>query len=117
LWYFNEATSLARDDFRAFCKMDSQPALWEPEDEWTTDLQRNVVDSLRGGRPVRVFDPIEHIFGSTLGFARGTHLRAALRALDKKHAFATTPSGPFEDMVLVPDPGGLPDVHETPSLF
>lgn len=117
MWVFNEATSLARKEFRHFCNVDAQPTLWDPEEQWVETVARNVHELLRAGRPVRVFDHIEAIFGSTLGFARGTHLRKALRQLNAAAAFAAPPKGEFEKMGLLPNPRGLPDLPQTGSLL
>lgn len=117
LWVFNEATSLARQEFRAFCKADAELTLWEPEDEWIATLTRNVYRLLRSGRPIQVIQHIEAIYGSTLGFARGTHLRKALHKLDRLGALAEPPKGEFGVMVVRPNPRGLPDIHEAGGLF
>jgi three-Cys-motif partner protein len=117
MWVFNEATSLARKEFREFCNEDERPTLWDPEDEWIAVLERNVHELLRAGRPIRVFDHIEAIFGSTLGFARGTHLRAALRKLNEAGSLAEPPKGEFDKMVLMRNPHGLTDLHQASSLF
>jgi len=78
LWVFDEATSLARKEFREFCKADSVPTLWDAEEDWIPILTQNVHRLLRRGRSIQVIQEIEAIYGSTLGFARGTHLRKAL---------------------------------------
>lgn len=60
---------------------------------------------------------IEAIYGVTLGFARGTHLRKALRQLDRLRALAEPPKGEFDEMVVRANPCGLPDLHEAGGLF
>jgi len=117
LWVFNEATSLARQEFREFCNADAELTLWEPEDEWVAALTGNVHQLLKSGRPIQVIQHIEAIYGATLGFARGTHLRKALRKLDRLGALAEPPKGEFDVMVVRPNPSGLPDLHEAGGLF
>jgi three-Cys-motif partner protein len=107
LWVFNEATSLARQEFREYCNADAEPTLWEPEDEWIAALTRNVHELLKLGRPIPVIQHIEAIYGVTLGFARGTHLRKALRQLDRLRALAESPKGEFDMMVVRANPRGL----------
>lgn len=117
LWVFNEATSLARQEFREFCNADTELSLWEPEDEWIAALTRNVHRLLKSGRPIPVIQDIERIYGATLGFARGTHLRKALQKLDRLGALAEPPKGEFDVMVVRANPRGLPDLHEAGGLF
>ncbi len=117
LWVFNEAASLARQEFREFCNADAELTLWEPEDEWVAALTGNVHQLLKSGRPIQVIQHIEAIYGATLGFARGTHLRKALRKLDGLGALAEPPKGEFDVMVVRPNPSGLPDLHEAGGFF
>ncbi len=117
LWVFNEATSLARKEFREFCKADSVPTLWDAEEDWIPILTQNVHRLLRRGQSIQVIQEIEAIYGSTLGFARGTHLRKALHKLDRLGALAEPPKGDFDNMVVRPNPRGLPDLHQTGGLF
>ena len=83
-WFFNDAVSLARRIFQTYCE-DSvsilQPPLWEPETEWVSAIKSNLRSLMTQGRPFKVIDEIENVYGTVLGVARGVHVKRAAKAL------------------------------------
>ncbi len=83
IWFFNECTSLAVEDFRQFCtrdQLDFDP-LDARETRWTRAIKENIVSLLDGRAGLIVSRDMGQIYGSTLGYAREKHLRVALKQL------------------------------------
>jgi len=83
-WFFNNAVSLARQVFQTHCEEGAgilQPPLWEPGDEWISIIRANLSRLLASGAPVRVIDRVGDVYGSVLGVARESHVKAAASQL------------------------------------
>lgn len=83
-WFFNDAVSLARQVFQTHFDGGAgvfQYQLFEPEAEWVASIRRNLQTLLAAGRPFRVIERIEEVYGDTLGQARGPHVKRALKDL------------------------------------
>lgn len=87
---FIEFMSLANDELReADPRVLSDDELLLPlKDEWISTIARNVEQNAEGGSFV-VRDRIGDLYGSTLGYARKTHLRAAIKAANVMSSTAT----------------------------
>lgn len=105
IWYFNEAVSLARQVFQTHCEDGLgilQRPLWEPDDEWTATIASNLLRLLGAGRPVRVIDNVDATYGTLLGVARGTHVKAAAKRLAADgHSLGDT-NGEAHQLILRP---------------
>jgi len=81
LWFFNDAVSLARRVFEDHVDPDRPLTLFEPEEEWVAIIKANLKRLLSKGQPLRVIDHIDDVFGETLGYARGKHVKEAAKHL------------------------------------
>ena len=83
LWFFNDAVSLARRVFQEHFRDAAveQLSLWNEEDDWTLLIRDNLLSLLKSGRPVRVIEHCEAVYGPLLGRARGLHVKAAAKRL------------------------------------
>jgi len=105
VWYFNEAVSSALKTFKERMAPNELlvPQLWEPKDEWQAEIAKNLRRLLAAGRPVHLIDHVGDLYGTTLGHARGTHVRAAIKGL---HAAGHTPTDgkgdPLWDLLVQP---------------
>ncbi|MDX6298442.1 MAG: hypothetical protein QOI51_2299 [Nocardioidaceae bacterium] len=83
-WFFNDAVSLGRQLFATYCEDGMMQApLWEPEDDWVQEIERNLRRLLANGGKVTVIDEMLDVYGAALGEARGKHVkRAAGRLVD-----------------------------------
>lgn len=104
LWFFNEAVSLARGDLKDHCQAgDSEPPqLWDPEDDWRDAIADNLKTLLGKGRPVLVMQAYESVYGSTLGYARATHVRKAIKLLHDRGITPTDGKGEIHQMTVLP---------------
>ncbi|MDQ6836859.1 MAG: three-Cys-motif partner protein TcmP [Actinomycetota bacterium] len=81
-WFFNDAVSLGRQVFATFCADGfMQAPLWEPQEDWVNDIERNLRRLLSTGSPVRVVERMLEVYGTTLGEARGKHVKKAAQRL------------------------------------
>ena len=117
LWYINEAASLAWEKFREHCDPDKgQQSLWAPDQTWVSELEQNLHALLKLG-DVHVLEQSTDVYGRTLGYARGTHVRRAAINLHKMKMLRDEPKGGFEELVLRPPRGGLPPLMTSSPLF
>lgn len=104
-WFFNDAVSLARRVFREHFD-DARPyqqlPLWNPEDEWPSVIKGNLTSLLKDGRPVRVVEHCEAVYGSLLGIARGIHVKAAAKRLAEEGLNAGSCTCDPDKLILVP---------------
>jgi three-Cys-motif partner protein len=104
-WFFNDAVSLARRVFQDHfdqARPNQQLPLWNPEDEWTSVIGGNLTSLLKAGRPVRVIDHCEAVYGPLLGIARGIHVKAAAKRLAEEGLNAGSCTCDPDKLVLVP---------------
>lgn len=83
VWHFNECVSLALESYRECCtrgQLDLEP-LEQREASWVEQIKENIVRLLAEVGGFRVDSYFESVFRATLGYARGKHLRAALKQL------------------------------------
>jgi hypothetical protein len=83
LWFFNDAVSLGRTVFDRHVNptFELQPPLWKPDDEWVRAIAGNLRQRLQAGQMVAVLNEIEFVYGETLGYARGMHVKRAAKQL------------------------------------
>lgn len=83
IWQFNQALSLAQNAYRDFCLDESGELELDHDRElrWINEMVRNLRKMLRSGSLRIDVTTMEGVFGSTLGLARETHLRKALKIL------------------------------------
>ena len=103
LWFFNDAVSLARRVFEDHVDPDRPLTLFEPEAEWVAIIKRNLKRLLSKGQPVRVIDHIDVVYGDTLGYARGKHLKEAAKQLAGDGFNAGNVKVEPHRLVVVPD--------------
>jgi three-Cys-motif partner protein len=107
---FSEAASLGVRDYYAFIK-GVDPKQLELNDfglrEWVPQIASNIETLLHGG-DIRVLHHLAEIYDTVFGLARGTHLRKAVRLLNKRGVTPSDGSGDLEDMMIIspPAPGG-----------
>lgn len=83
VWHFNECVSLALESYRECCmreQLDLEP-LEQREASWVVQIKENIVRLLTEEGGFRVDAQFGSVFSGTLGYARGKHLRAALKQL------------------------------------
>lgn len=73
------------------------------DDDWIARISGNIEAILKDGKRFKVLDRMIDVYGDTIGLARGTHIR---RAIKKLHAADKTPStgvgGSPEKLVVEP---------------
>jgi hypothetical protein len=114
LWEFGEAVSNALKEWRKFIdEAEFGPAEtlfdWESHlsDTWTTEIARNLQTLIaKGVAPFEVRDRYEDVMGETLGQARSTHIRAAVKQLYANGQTATDGKGEVDTMLIRPPAGG-----------
>jgi hypothetical protein len=103
-WFFNEAVSRAQPVFQEHHdgpKPVLQAPLFLPEGEWITTIAANISQLLSSGKPVAVIEQMDAVYGSTLGYARGSHVKKAVRSLVKAgRAQANMSADPYKLIVL-----------------
>lgn len=93
IWLFNEAVSLTREKFEEhFGSQNLLTPLWNPEDEWAEEIRRNILRLLERGAFV-LGDRASEVYGTTIGLARGTHVRSVIKSLHASGLTATTGVG------------------------
>jgi three-Cys-motif partner protein len=105
MWCFNEAVSKGREQLKEFHAVADELVLepFEPERQWQESIRTNLVRMLRQGRAVALARDIEEVYGTTLGYARGTHVRKAISQVVADGLTSTNPKGGSLDrLVLVP---------------
>ena len=50
-------------------------------EQWVQIIERNLADLIRTGSPFKIIDNIVAVYGDTLGLARETHVRRAVKNL------------------------------------
>ncbi|MCF3138284.1 three-Cys-motif partner protein TcmP [Paenarthrobacter sp. AR 02] len=104
LWKMAESMSLARRDWRQWLvkQNDSQgnaqqelPGLnfTDNESEWVREIAENVKAILSKFGRFRIDEKLEKVFGRTLGLARETHIRKALKLLKTEGVISIVPIG------------------------
>jgi hypothetical protein len=104
-WCFNDAVSLARSVFTEHCDPDAfrlQPPLWDPDDDWVRDVERNLRRLLEPGRPVGLLPRIREVYGAQLGIARKTHVKKAIKQLHADGLITGPITGDPMTLTLVP---------------
>jgi hypothetical protein len=103
-WFFNEAVSLARGVFERHVDPAKPMTLFEPPEEWIGVIQGNLKKMLNQGQTVQVIDRLNDVYGETLGYARGKHVKEAAKrlALDGFNAGGTNVNP--DKLVLAPGP-------------
>lgn len=103
-WFFNEAVSNARMVFKEHLAPHEANLmqLWDPEDELQDRIAKNLYDELRAGRSVALAQQYELVYGDTLGYARGTHVRKAIKKLHQEGLTSTSGKGDLHTMVVQP---------------
>lgn len=81
-----------------------QPPFEEDEVAWVEEIARNVQAILAAGRPLTVQADMASVFGKTLGLARETHLRKALRRMWKAEQLLNEPKGDLQRYLIAPRP-------------
>ncbi len=111
LWQFAEAVSLGRKEWADFCRRKElglvdqmQFDFDENEATWISAIGRNIEKILSAGRPFRVIDRMLDVYGDTIGWARGTHVRFAIKRLHDEGKTPSTGKGPRVDRLLVEPP-------------
>lgn len=98
---FGEALSLAQADWRKAVAQsgtlddeqffhDAEQAL---EGEWHEEIVRNVRRLLSERTSIHLGSEMADVYGAALGYARGTHLRKALKQLHRAGEIGTDPKG------------------------
>lgn len=104
IWQFNQALSLAQKEYRSYC-LEQEGALdldHDREDRWRDDIADNIRAMLPDG-PFRVdAGTMRRVFGETLGLARETHLRKALKILIDEAAITSDAKGDLLYKRVVP---------------
>lgn len=106
-WYFNEALSKSLEDFYTWCHPGQQttedPSL--RKDEFVAKIADNIQTLLGAHGAFRVKDFMSGVYGDTLGWARGLHVRAAVKKLHKDGRSGTNGKGGNpEDLYVTPPP-------------
>lgn len=102
LWLFNECASSANEEYRKWCHRDElmnqlpefRESLWEAEIAGNTQRLLAEVDQFV------VIERLGELLGEALGFARQTHIRAALRDLYEDDVIANAPKGDLMRFVV-----------------
>lgn len=83
IWQFNQALSLAQKAYREYCLQESGglDLDHDREERWVEEISKNVRSLLTKGPFTIDASTMSEVFGNTLGLARETHLRRALRKL------------------------------------
>lgn len=83
LWNFNEFMSSANEKLRehALARGALVPELFEPAARYDEILQRNILVLLNVHTAFKVSNCLSEVYGEVVGFARATHVRAAVKAL------------------------------------
>lgn len=102
-WAFNDALSRSRPDHYGFTHPQEQ--LFDPFPEWGEDWVRVITTNLQAlleQGPVAVRRNLSEILGSTLGWARETHVRKAIKALYKAGLTSSNGVGKVFEMKVMP---------------
>lgn len=111
LWEMTEAMSYARRDWRAWLKKKAEEesggqmelgGLEFADDEaaWVAEIAKNAEALLASGPGFVVGLQIGELLGRTLGLARTTHIRKALRGLYQAQVSATDPKGDLQKLYI-----------------
>ena len=103
MWTFNNALSKAMEEYHEFCyrgRLDIDP-LEERKQRWTQEIYHNIERLLDDGSFV-VQNRLDEVCGEALGYARDTHIRAAIKALHNDEKTLTTGVGDIQRMVVLP---------------
>jgi three-Cys-motif partner protein len=104
VWAFGEALSGAMEEYYQFChegQLDLDP-LPIRKVRLVEALVANLEALLAKGQPFVVSREMEAVFGSTLGYARETHLRAALDGLHQAGRTLSDAKGPLKNKLVKP---------------
>jgi len=104
VWAFGDALSHATEDYYQFChagQLDLDP-LSTRKARWIDALIANLETLLAKGRPFVICQEMEAVFGSTLGYARETHLRTALDRLHEAGRTLSDAKGPLKNKLVRP---------------
>lgn len=97
LWEMACQMSLSRKDAReqaALLDPEGQAALFDPEeDDWITEIRANALAILQDKESFVPCENAASIFGSSLGYARETHVRQAFRQMLNAGEISTDPKG------------------------
>lgn len=99
IWLFNQSVSLAVEDFHRWCHQEGQQSLEQPDLQapvLSSHIASNVVELLREDGDFVIIDRLTAVLGDTLGYARETHIRKALRQLHGDGVVEDEPRGSLE---------------------
>lgn len=107
LWKMMNAMSMARKEWRQWLVDRREEATggqgelrgldWDDDERaWVDELTRNVESLLRKHSGFTVADRLGEVLGRTLGLARETHIRKALKALYARDVIANPPKGDMQ---------------------
>lgn len=110
IWLFYQSLSGALEKFRNYCiekagQFELEP-LADRERAWTSQIEANVERMLTDIGDFVVEDQMEDVYGTTLGFAREKHIKAAVKALHKRGVTPTTGVGDVQRMLVRTWPAG-----------
>lgn len=104
MWLFNQALSGAMEDFYAFCHPDQQttdaPKL--RKQELVDAIAANVRTLLKEKGGLTIKNNVAAVYGDTLGFARETHVRAAIKQLYKEGLTSHDGKGDVKEFYIAP---------------
>lgn len=105
LWLFNDVLSSAREDFRKFWLQQvgqfDLEQLSDREPQWVSLIKDNLCQLLdQYDRGYKVGDFIRRVYGETLTFARGKHVRRAIEDLRKEGRATWSEEKEYVDRVV-----------------
>lgn len=111
LWKMMNAMSMARKEWRQWLvdqheqNTGGQAELrgldWNDDEQaWIDEITRNVELLLKKHSGFTVFEKLDKLLGRTLGLARETHIRKALKALYDREVIASPPKGGMQSFYI-----------------
>ncbi|GAB2613809.1 three-Cys-motif partner protein TcmP [Pseudactinotalea suaedae] len=101
---FGEAVSISQAEWRKTITPDDLLADWDEEElanRWVKEIAANVMILLQSG-PFLTGAKYADVMGNALGYARGLHVRKALKQLYDQRAIATEPKGEVWKLLIRP---------------
>lgn len=100
LWYFNEALSRARDiDFKEFCIRQGEHQPLDMSPSWVEAIRAEVEREMGKSASLDITLDLLHAT-QTLGYARETHVRQALRRLHSDGVIQAVPRGSLQGATI-----------------
>lgn len=108
LWEFNNALSLAYEDFQRFtiARAGGEQLSWtepEPEEAMIAAIKENIAGLLTHSKIVVPGQMMLEVFGRTMGHTRDKHVRAAVKQLHKEGMTSTDGKGDIQTMRIMPN--------------